>query len=216
MKNKSNAIIVLSGGINSDGSFPEYVQNRLTKALEIKSDNDYLITASRTTVYKAPPRDSDGFPIDDAVQYAQFFLDNGVPREDLRIENCSFETLGSAYFLRNLHIDPLEIANLTIITSSFHMPRTKAMFDFVFSLPDNTNLRKSYNITYIDTPNAGLNDDFLQERCKREKQGIQRVQELKQQINNLQEFNKWLFAHHAAYTIGLPIYRISDKVKKTY
>jgi hypothetical protein len=216
---KNGAIIILSGGLTKDGKLPSFVKNRIVKALEHKTDSDFIITATRTTVYKAPPRDKNGYPLDDAVIYAKVLVKKGIKREDVRIENCSLETLGSAYFLRVLHVDPLKIRTLKIITSSFHMPRVKCAFGWVFSLPiDKSQKQFSRNISirYIETKNIGIAGTDLIKRIAKENQGIEKINLLKNKIHTLDEFNQWLFRDHAAYSAGLPLYKISRAIKKTY
>lgn len=215
----NNAIIILSGGLKNDGKLPSFVKNRIDKALELKTEQDFIITATRTTVYKAPPKNKMGYPLDDAVVYAKELLRKGVKREHLRIENCSMETLGSAYFLRVLHVEPLKIKKITIITSEFHMPRTKCVFDWIFSLPTDDNktpAKKNISIHYIGTKNIGINKKDLSERIIKENQGIERINLLKNKIRNISDFNQWLFEEHAAYGIGIPLYNISASTKKTY
>lgn len=214
-----NAIIILSGGIDSNGGLPSFVANRIEKAIQIKTQNDYIVTATRTTVYKAPPRDEKDYPLDDAVVYAKMLVEKGIKREHVRIENCSFETLGSAYFLRMLHINPLNLKKFTVITSEFHMPRTKCVFDWIFSLPFSQcekSISEKYNIAYIGTENIGIEKEVLEERIKKEQEGIERINLLKNEIHDLEEFNQWLFRDHSAYSVGLPMYKISQSARKTY
>lgn len=219
MRTINGAIIILSGGLNNNGRLPPFAKNRIEKAIKLKTKRDFIITATRTTVYKAPPRDKNGYPMDDATVYANELFKRGIKREHIRIENCSLETLGSAYFLRILHIEPLEIKKIIVITSSFHMPRTKCIFDWIFSLPKTetkTYSKKKTLISYVETKNIGINRNDLNKRITKENKGIEKINELKSRICDLSDFNRWLFSKHAAYSIGLPLYKISKSVEKTY
>ena len=53
-------------------------------------------------------------------------------------ENVSLDTIGNAYFFRVIHLNFLLSSHTSfkvlIITSDFHLARTKAVFDHVLSL----------------------------------------------------------------------------------
>ena len=48
---------------------------------------------------------------------------------------CPVLSSGQAYFVRTTHVDPADIRKISIVTSSWHMPRTKAVFTKIFSMP---------------------------------------------------------------------------------
>ena len=52
-------------------------------------------------------------------------------------ETCSYDTIGNAFFARTVHTDPRGLRRLLIVNSKFHMPRTEAIFRWVFgAAPD--------------------------------------------------------------------------------
>lgn len=64
---------------------------------------------------------------------AKFLLDRGVKQNEILIEDTSLDTIGNAYFLRLLHVEPLRLRRIHIITNHFHMHRTGiCVFSIVF------------------------------------------------------------------------------------
>ena len=136
--NKSLHIVVVpGGGLRSDGKLPDYTILRLQKALELcnyKTDAECMIaTLSFGTVHKAPPVDFRGFPISESVMAAKYLVDVGFPPERILEENISLDTVGNAYFLRAIHIQPMVESSdflyirLTVITNNWHMKRTQVV-----------------------------------------------------------------------------------------
>ena len=61
----------------------------------------------------------------------------GVPFQDIYLETTSYDTIGNAYYTRLLHTDanPLLFGKrLLVITSDFHMERSKVIFDWIFGM----------------------------------------------------------------------------------
>jgi len=57
----------------------------------------------------------------------------------------SYDTIGNALFTRQMHTDVMNWRRLLILTSKFHMKRSKAIFDWVFSLdPPSTPYQLSF------------------------------------------------------------------------
>ncbi len=52
--------------------------------------------------------------------------------KSLLLEELSTDTLQNAFFTKVIHVDPLGIKQLSVITNSFHMARTKQIFTNLF------------------------------------------------------------------------------------
>lgn len=125
-----------------------------------------------------------------------------------------------------MHIEPGTFHKLVIITNSWHMPRTKAIFEKVFSLP----LKKSQDypmITWDDfihwyrsvellgkhfychkavelefvSVEAGIADQkILQSRSEREMKSLQSfLHNVAPQWTSFHQLHGWLFTKHNAY-----------------
>lgn len=183
------------------GLLPPWVENRLDRALDL-AKNAYIVTLSAGTPHKPPPLDSTGCPILESVAEAAYLHGRGFPAERLLIENASYDTIGNAYFARVMHIDPAGFKRLCIVTSFFHLPRTEAIFRWMFGLSGGP--RSAYELTFVGTPDVGMTTEVLQKRREKEQQSLRSVQELRRQYTTLAAFHKWLFTTHAAYSLEKP------------
>jgi uncharacterized SAM-binding protein YcdF (DUF218 family) len=95
-----------------------------------------VITTAWGTPHRPCPHDAAGFERHEAADNAALLLrELGVPASRLAEEGVSLETVGNAFFARALHTDPAGLRRVAVVNSRFHMPRTRAVFDFVFGLP---------------------------------------------------------------------------------
>jgi len=188
-----DAILIPGGGLRNDGNLPPWVCNRLDKAVEIGSTR-FFITLSRGTFHKAPPRDEDGFPIDESLAGARYLVAHGVPKDRVLFEATSFDTIGNAFFSRLIHIEPMRLVRLLIVTSNFHFERTRAVFNWVYSLSNG-----SFDLTFEEVPNVGIDADSLQARMEKERKGLQALESLMRQITTVEHMHQWLFFEHDAY-----------------
>eukprot|EP00455_Lapot_gusevi_P017717 TRINITY_DN19544_c0_g1_i2.p1 TRINITY_DN19544_c0_g1~~TRINITY_DN19544_c0_g1_i2.p1 ORF type:complete len:146 (+),score=29.45 TRINITY_DN19544_c0_g1_i2:176-613(+) len=116
------------------------------------------------------------------------------------IETTSYDTIGNAYFARVSHTDIRQWNRLLIVTSEYHMPRTQAIFDWVFSLPLHADAPKpSYDLVYANASDAGLNHLVLNARAEKEANGLQGVLRLRENIKTLRDLHEWIFSQHDMY-----------------
>jgi hypothetical protein len=59
---------------------------------------------------------------------------HGVPAGSILKETQSYDTVGNALFGLTTHAAPRALRSLAVVTSAFHMARTRAVFDVVFGL----------------------------------------------------------------------------------
>lgn len=101
-------VIVPGGGLTPTGGIPPHVQLRLDKGAELyrAAPRAKIITLSAGTPHKPNPVDKGGFPVYEAAAGAAYLIRKGIPAGDVLEENLSLDTIGNAYFLRTLHMDP--------------------------------------------------------------------------------------------------------------
>lgn len=125
------AIVVLGGGLTKNGELPSWTEFRVLRAVEllkeaqVKNEVAFIIPLSGGTPYKPPPTDEQGFPIRESTAAAHRLLQLGVAAEQILEEAFSLDTIGNAYWLRQIHIEPGGFTKLVIVTNDWHMPRTK-------------------------------------------------------------------------------------------
>ena len=193
--NAFDAILIPGGGLLPDGKPPRWVRERLDKAVEI-ADARFFVPLSRGTVHKAPPLDERGFPIDESRASAMYLLERGVPEDRILTETVSLDTIGNAYFSRVIHIDPMALVRLLVITSSFHFERARAVFQWVYGLSGG-----SCQLTVIAVPDSGIDHDSLKVRRGKERRSLLGLRQPMREIETLEQLQQWLFLRHDAYNL---------------
>ena len=121
--------IILGGGFSDDGSLPQHVIERITKAADHSVSIDLFVTSSRYTLNKKQILNQEGYVLSEAAEMAHL-LKRLSPNARVIMENSSSDTIGSGLFCRSL-IDALglKIEHIKLFTSSFHMPRALNILD---------------------------------------------------------------------------------------
>ncbi len=208
-----DAILIPGGGVRPGGVLPLWTQRRLERARALETGRELFITLSAGTVYKPLPRDAAGFPIFESHAAANYLLEHGIPAGRILTETCSYDTIGNAYFGRVIHVDPGGLRRLLIITSAFHMPRTRAIFEWVFGLDPPAG---GYRLDFDEVSDAGIDEGILAARIAKEREGLQRLEAVKARIRTLARLHEWLFSEHAAYMVNPSPQKASGAVLDTY
>uniref|UniRef100_A0A7S2WL17 DUF218 domain-containing protein n=1 Tax=Mucochytrium quahogii TaxID=96639 RepID=A0A7S2WL17_9STRA len=202
----SQAIVVCGGGLGDGGEPSAWGKVRCAAAALLwkKDPNETLIiTTSAGTTHKPMPRCSTtGFQITESESYARYLINElGVPCECVCEETASFDTVGNAYFTRLLHVDVIGVKNITVVTSSFHMPRAKVIFKKVYSLRLlNAAKEERYNITFHATSDTGLEPLVLGARKEKEAASCKSFVENTQEIKTMAQFHAFMYVSHLAYS----------------
>lgn len=211
--NKFDCILIPGGGLLEDGGLPPWTRARLEKALDHLDQAKWIGLLSGGTVHKPPPLDQNGFPLYESRVLAKELIACGVNPDRILTEICSFDTIGNAYFSRMLFADPLKLSSILVITSDFHMARTREIFDWVYSLRP---VGGTYQIKYATSPDHGLSTSARTARVTREKQSLSALQETKMKISSLEQFHSWIYREHKAYAPALPPDPLSADELKSY
>jgi len=117
----------------------------------------------------------------------------GIPKHSIVLEEDSMDTVGNAYFTKKNILQPKKWKNIILITSEFHMRRTKIIFNFI--------LGKEYNIKYVKAPSK-LNILKLISKFKLESKFIKFIHEWVDLTRKGEDeyLAKWLFTNHPAYS----------------
>ena len=120
-----DTIIVLGGGIDKNGLLSSATENRVKKGVQLfqKYQPKGLIISGRwSLLYKFVPDRTESEAAKDLA------LSLGVPGNKIFTENKSMETMGNAYFVKKLILEPKNWSHLIIVTSDFHQKRTTYAF----------------------------------------------------------------------------------------
>lgn len=193
-----DAVIVLSGGLTADGQPNACVTARLDTGFPYIHDSKFVILNSRGTPHKPPPLSVAGFPIDESVASAEYLIStHGVAPDKILLDSWSMDTIGNAYFALTNHVIPRELRKIVVVTSEFHMSRSRLIFDHIFSLARDLNPE----ITYISSPDCGIDEVSLTARKEKERRSAEYYRDRNMQIiTDLKTLNYFIFSIHGAYS----------------
>lgn len=120
-----DAIIVLSGGVNDDGSLLINVERRMRLGIDRFNAGDapiLILTGAWGYMLETPP------PITEAAAMKQFALSVGVPESAIVTEEEAHDTVGNAYFTKVRILEPREWRRVLVVSSDYHMPRSEFIF----------------------------------------------------------------------------------------
>lgn len=192
-----DAVIVPGGGLEPETCLPQpWVRARLDAALALNGHTRYFVVLSQGTTHRPPPIDVTGFPISEASASAKYLLCNGVTDATRILLDCwSLDTIGNAFFARSMICQPLKLEKFCVITSAFHMQRTRCIFDWIFGLD-------AWHITvdYTTTSDVGLSGAQLRARVQKEKASVDALENIViPRHDSMQKVAAFVLQDHAAY-----------------
>jgi hypothetical protein len=95
--------------------------------------------------------------------------------------------------------EPLKLKNLLVVTSEFHMPRTRLIFDWIAPL-----WHPTASVTYAPAPDDGLSAEAVELRRQKEKAGCDGVAEHARKHTTREATARFLMLGHGAYAVAPP------------
>jgi uncharacterized SAM-binding protein YcdF (DUF218 family) len=189
-----DAILVLGGGVRDDGELPDHAKRRFDLALARES-GEPIVSLSAWTAHRPAILDSHGRFLFESTVGARYLIDHGITADRIFCETTAYDTIGNAYFSRLQIVEPMGWKRLLIITSRFHMPRTEAIFRWIYGL----DAPVPYNLEFAASANDGLNEAALSARMKKEETSLRSVLQLRERLTSLRALAAWLFTEHEQY-----------------
>ncbi len=213
MKGKHfDAVVVLCGGLDKNGTPHPWVRRRLDQVLHFKTK--FAIIPGRSTANKPPLLNKKGFPVDESIASAAYLARRGFSKKKILITRTSMDTIGDAYFTRVLVIDPLGFKRILVITSDHHMPRTQAIFSKIFSLKPH---QVKYQLEFQSVSDHGFAPGIMNPRLKKEAESLKKFRRVATQFKNLRSFTKWLLTKHGVYSYAnAKVDHLDNKTLSTY
>ena len=204
-------IFVLAGGMDNSNEPNIFVKKRLDKAIEIHnmSTNNIIIILGGGTYHKPPGLDSNNYVVHESTSCANYLIKKGVKADKIIREWSSYDTIANGYFAFLNYIVPFKMSECYIITSQFHMNRTKTIFNYFNKLITNNNI----NLKYIETENI-IENNILKTRLEREENSNNSFKKNIVYVKDtLEKFSLWFYTEHNAYKSNISYhkdYTISD------
>jgi uncharacterized SAM-binding protein YcdF (DUF218 family) len=123
-RSPADAIVVLGGGVESDGSLPRVASTRVERAVEAWRHGvaPRLVLTGRCGLSDPEPA------VTEAAAMAALARRLGVPDDALLLEEEARDTLGNAYFVRARFLEPNGWRSIRVVTSDFHLSRAAWVF----------------------------------------------------------------------------------------
>ena len=196
-KKIENLICVLAGGLQENGDPHLFVINRLDKAIEVYNtspDNTIILVLGGGTYHKPPYLNSSKFIIHESTSCTLYLYSKGIKSNTIFREWSSYDTIANGFFAFTNYINYLNLKKMHVITSDFHMPRSKIIFNFFNNL-----FNKNHKILYLETPSC-LDITTTAIRNKREQESkINFIENIVNKIKTPDEFIYWFYTEHKAY-----------------
>ena len=150
-----NIVIILGDKLKNNGEISSILKQRLNKFLEIKNlKKTKIIVSGGKTQQKALHTE--------AYMMKKYLIDVGnIAKTDIICENKSKDTIDNAMETLKIVEKINNIKSIIIITSKFHIKRTKHIFNYYYESYKN-------KIKYIYSKN-GLNKDQTKIKTNKEK-----------------------------------------------
>lgn len=191
-----DAIIVPGGGIQPDSEPRPWVKARLDAAAVLSSRTRYFIVLSRGTTHKPPPQDRRGFAVDESAASAAYLVKHyHITTDRILLDTWSLDTIGNAFYARQMLAAPLALHKLLVVTSAFHMPRTRAIFDWVFGMAGD-----GFEVDYCVSEDIGMGEEGREARVEKEKESLVKLIEgTMKRVTDLAQLSAFLHVEHGAY-----------------
>ena len=211
-------------------SVVDYEMSSANKMTRDETDSDsaeenmmpYIVPLSAGTTQRPNYINSDGWPVLESSSAARYLVYvHHIPPTYILRETASLDTIGNAYFMRQLITDPARLRRLLIITSGFHINRTKAIFDWVLQVahPESQEQSSQYHLIYASVSDRSvMPEGVLAERKQKELDSLSFFNqsvvnsavfkkvwrpftgETETALPFLQQLQKFIFHKHVAYS----------------
>ena len=120
----------------------------------------------------------------------------GAMRERIALESESWNTVQNATFCVPI-LRKAGVGHVILITSDFHMPRVRAIFEWVFALPPRGGAAE---LSYESVPERGLAEEAREARAKKEAQALDGLRAgAMARVRDLAALHSFVFQEHRAY-----------------
>lgn len=210
-----DAVIVLGGGLRISknaaplGDIPPWAVRRLDGAAQLWSRcsaGTNIAISGGGSPHGLPVIHPDtGQVVHEGTAYADYLMQShGIPALSILKESSSYDTVGNGYFSAMIHAVPSGWKRIAVVTSEFHMPRSRAIFEKVYSLVNESFFQEDDRIrlTFASVKDDGIfeNPHVLEVRKGKELSSMETWERNMKSITSLHDFHNWFYATHVCYS----------------
>ncbi len=186
-------IIVLGGGVNEDGSLTDQSKERVDRALQIfrKNPARYLLVSSKYSfAINFVPRKTE------AKAMRDYAFSSGVPSKKVILEDRSVDTTGNMLFAEEIIRRMHGVRSLILVTSSYHMQRSRYLFEKFFG--------KRFRVSFVSSKSR-LSNEKLKLRKKSEKETLDLIKRFYRDVKNgdFKEMRRRILINHPLYATDI-------------
>ena len=178
-----DAIVVLGGGLWQSSVIPPWAERRLDGAALLREACvERMPTASPPSILICGGGSPHGLPVLDAstgqvvhegTAYAEYLVSRwGVPSSGLLKESSSYDTVGNGYFSAMIHAVPSGWGRMAVVTSEFHMERSRAIFETVYGLVERS-LGVRVGLEFVAVRDDGVEGEVKRGRAEKERASLE-------------------------------------------
>jgi hypothetical protein len=133
---------------------------------------------------------------------------HAVKPASLLKESSSYDTLGNAWFSLTQHALPAGWTAPLVVTSAFHMPRSRAAFEWVFGLDGGSDASATSATVpmvprFLSTPDSGaMSAGVVAARRAREAESLAALRANAARVRTRAAFHAWLNGGHKCYAVA--------------
>lgn len=213
---KVDGIFVLAGGIEPSGNCHPWIKDRLYLAYQYYKHNPVSIFILGGGSYHMKPIvNKNGYIVHESTSCSEYLIGLGVNPSHIYKEWSSYDTIANGFFGFSHFVLPLKLSSIILITSEFHMPRSKEIFDWMKKCFQN-----DIEINYISSSDHQIDKEVLECRAQREKQSLENLKtKVIDYCDTIEKFHKWFYTEHKAYCSNSEIIRtceVNEDERKSY
>ena len=209
-----DAVVVLGGGLRISqsaaplGDIPPWATRRLNGAAQVwslcQSDKVKIAISGGGSPHGLPViHPKTGQVVHEGTSYAEYLMRcHGVPPLSILKESSSYDTVGNGYFSSMIHAVPSRWKRIAVVTSEFHMPRSRAIFEKVYGLVNKALLEEGIHLVFASVTDDGVfeSPSVLEVRKEKEAAALATWERNMKSITCLEDFHEWFYATHVCYS----------------
>jgi hypothetical protein len=139
------------------------------------------------------PRDNRTQKLESQIA-ADYLRNRGVSASDIITDDLSLDTMGNAYFLRTTHTDLSKARSLLVVTNDFHVDRTRAIFNKIYSLGPFPDGNQNFRLNIEPVRNINVEPNALKKREYWEREQIEEFERVSKHWKDLHDVQAHLFS----------------------
>jgi len=186
MNEKFDCAVILGFKLKKKNKIPSVLKSRLNVAIRLYKKGlfeKFVVVGGMT---------NKNLDITEAEAMKRYLIRKGIHSRNILKEETSLDTIGNAFFLKQKILNPRMWKNLIVITSDFHLERTRIIFGKIFG--------KGYKMKFIGSKSLDIST-FLYKISGVERDLIELTKSVLKKVNgNNEQIKRMIKEFHMLYS----------------